>query len=599
MTKLPPIALIVFSNDLDSYLSNIETERKYIEEALEHYDDTNRLKVVTRSSVTVKELFRLFNRYKGRIVLFHFAGHASGQGLQLNDENLITETGLAEGLADLFRREVEEGRLEVVFLNGCFTSGQVESLEDAEIPSIIATNCAINDNKAIHFAQQFYRSLANSDNQQPFHYQNTIQSAFKTAVAYLKSKEKGIEVEEVKKGLKLRRKKTYDTPWLFFSKNLKYQLPNQPIQVRLPQSVMEDYSTDTVWTKSLQQALLHHNISVSDKPRTIIENYGWLIEVFLRNMLTPIGKQKTLQRLAFMVEAFQASLRYLCYIQITQLLRLENQPNHTLITRFLTMQSKDEVKFDYLYLLTVTTELLQEQDHPKMFVPEILALLEQINDSYSDLFYTVDYLKDIRLKLLNTAIPEDEQLENILEEYLTGLVYWLREISFIAKYRFISVKDIQLKYRMGDDKKFEHLYGELHGVYNTMDYDYKKQIIKDAFTYNHSVLLFNEKNIEMAMNNIHNQATYLSLSPLVIDKSVFDEGAEKQTPEIYYYTGGQPRQYDFAKYENELERSNAAAKSNKYIHVKRLNNKNPKLNELFEQMEKLFQTFKPKTARRR
>ena len=152
MMNLLPVALVVFSNDLDAHLSNIEIERKYIEEALEHYNDTNRLKVITRSSVTVNELFRLFNRYQGRIALFHFAGHASGHGLQLNDENFHIETGLAEGLADLFQREVEEGQLELVFLNGCSTQGQVESLEEAGIPSIIATNCAINDNKAIQFA---------------------------------------------------------------------------------------------------------------------------------------------------------------------------------------------------------------------------------------------------------------------------------------------------------------------------------------------------------------------------------------------------------------------------------------------------------------
>jgi len=62
MPQKPPIALIIFSNDLGNYLSNIETERKVIEEALEHYDDTNRLKVITRSSVSIEELFRLFNK---------------------------------------------------------------------------------------------------------------------------------------------------------------------------------------------------------------------------------------------------------------------------------------------------------------------------------------------------------------------------------------------------------------------------------------------------------------------------------------------------------------------------------------------------------
>ena len=91
MSQKTPIALIIFSNDLDNYLPNIETERKIIEEALEHYDDTNRLKVISRSSVSLTELFRLFNKYSNRIVLFHFAGHAGGNGLQFN-QNIVNTT---------------------------------------------------------------------------------------------------------------------------------------------------------------------------------------------------------------------------------------------------------------------------------------------------------------------------------------------------------------------------------------------------------------------------------------------------------------------------------------------------------------------------
>ena len=51
MPQNPPVALILFSNDLDNFLPNVEEERKMIEEALEAYNDTNRLKVITRSSV--------------------------------------------------------------------------------------------------------------------------------------------------------------------------------------------------------------------------------------------------------------------------------------------------------------------------------------------------------------------------------------------------------------------------------------------------------------------------------------------------------------------------------------------------------------------
>ena len=108
MNPAPPVALILFSNDLDRFLPNLERERKAIEEALEHFDVSNRLKVITRSSVSIEEIFRLFARYRGRIVLFHFAGHATGEGLQLTRNFADQQLGQASGLAELFRMEVEQ-----------------------------------------------------------------------------------------------------------------------------------------------------------------------------------------------------------------------------------------------------------------------------------------------------------------------------------------------------------------------------------------------------------------------------------------------------------------------------------------------------------
>lgn len=187
MPQAPPVALVLFSNDLDSFLPSVEQERKLIEEALETYNDTNRLKVIARSSVGVEEIFRLFNRYNGRIVLFHFAGHADGDGLQFNKDFSDTQTGNAGGLADLFRREVQDGILQLVFLNGCSTLPQLEGLQAAGVPSVIATHCPIEDSKALHLANQFYRTLAGADRDRPFDQPATIDQAFDRAIAYLKT----------------------------------------------------------------------------------------------------------------------------------------------------------------------------------------------------------------------------------------------------------------------------------------------------------------------------------------------------------------------------------------------------------------------------
>ncbi len=227
MQNKTPIALIVFSNDLDNYLSNIETEHKLIEEALEHYDYTNRLKVITRSSVSIEELFRLFNLYSGRIVLFHFSGHADGKGLQFNQQVTQTETGKAAGIADLIGREAN-AQLKFVFLNGCSIIVQVQRLKAVGVPNIIATHYPISDYKAVRFSRAFYRSWAKSDKlitafETPF---TTLQQAFDDALAYLKMSytihlQKTIrgstfEVEETEK----------NEPWELFATEPNWHLPN-------------------------------------------------------------------------------------------------------------------------------------------------------------------------------------------------------------------------------------------------------------------------------------------------------------------------------------------------------------------------------------
>lgn len=249
MPQIPPVALVLFSNDLDNFLPSVERERKMIEEALENYSDTNRLKVVARSSVSIPEIFRLFNRYQGRIALFHFAGHAEGDGLQLNKDFSDNETGRAEGLADLFRREVADGILQLVFLNGCSSLPQLDGLKAAGVPSVIATRCPIQDKKALHLAQQFYRTLAGADQTQPFDKPSTIRQAFDQAIAFIKTSVQ-VETKTQDRGIVL----DFDgeaelnaVPWTLYSENEAWTLSAEVAN--------ETKAFNEVLTRQLMEAL--------------------------------------------------------------------------------------------------------------------------------------------------------------------------------------------------------------------------------------------------------------------------------------------------------------------------------------------------------
>ena len=358
----------------------------------------------------------------------------------------------------------------------------------------------------------------------------------------------------------------------------------------LPQDLRENLiSGGNTWSKNLK-LVLQKFVAVDSKPDSIYQQYGWLIAEFLRKMETPVGRELTLRRLSFMAEAFQSSLRYLCFIQVSQILQQEQVCRHPLLTEFLEQPANGYLTFDYWNLLLVTTDLLRERES---FVPEITDTVDELSDTGSDLYGAAVFLQDYRTKLLDNAISTSESLPELLEQYLTALVYWLRYLAFLAKYRLVSIKDINLKYRLGTGKYFVHQYGELHGMYTADEnYEYPEYEVEDLFTYNQSVLLFRGSSVKDCLDHIEDESTFISLSPFVIDQSVFANKVT-QTPEIYYFTGYHQRQYHFAKYKNELVLGGPANKnSNIYLRIKATNLNQPKYDELFEQLEQVCKPFK-------
>ncbi len=343
------------------------------------------------------------------------------------------------------------------------------------------------------------------------------------------------------------------------------------------------------WIQSLRQELLKQEVSVSDQPLDIFQNYDWLIQTFLQKMGTAAGQGKNLRRLSFMAEAYQASLRYLCYIQMAQVLRMENKPTLGIVSDFIQMEGGQFLDFDYSSLLLTCTAVLGQNG----FIKEINKFVDEFSNTESDLYGTALYLTEQRRKLMANSITEDDKLPGLLDEYLTALVYWLRKVSFLANYRLISIKEINLNYRLGTAKNFVHLYGELHSIYNeggSSAGDYKAKSIKGSFTFSKSILLFRGNVVATCLNNIQDENAYLSLSPLVVDQSVYSE-KPTQTPEIFYYTGYEKtkRQYNYSQYKNELAFGGKGdILSNKSLGVLAQNNNQPRLDELFEELEEIF-----------
>lgn len=167
-----PVIFVAFANDRDDtvrYLRNLPEEARRLQQALEG-EAQQRCELVMRQNAMLKDILDVFQRakYRQRIAVFHYGGHANGFQLLLETAEGQPAGADAAGLAHFLAQQTG---LQLVFLNGCSTELQVAGLQAAHIPAVIATAQAIKDEVAMEFAARFYRGLASGATLQQAYYE--------------------------------------------------------------------------------------------------------------------------------------------------------------------------------------------------------------------------------------------------------------------------------------------------------------------------------------------------------------------------------------------------------------------------------------------
>ena len=157
-----PVIFLAFANDRDdniAYLRNLPDEARLLRDVLDVAAQQELCEVVVRSNSTAGDIFKVFQdpKYRNRVAIFHYGGHANGYQLLLESAEGCAAAADAGGLAAFF---AQQQGLRLVFLNGCSTQKQTQSLLDANIPAVISTSRSIEDQVAMDFAHLFYRGLA-------------------------------------------------------------------------------------------------------------------------------------------------------------------------------------------------------------------------------------------------------------------------------------------------------------------------------------------------------------------------------------------------------------------------------------------------------
>lgn len=166
----PSVVFLAFANDNSSYLPSLKEESEKVYNTLLPVEENQKSIVIRREeSAENNDIDFYLGRYKDRLAIFHYAGHADSTVLSFEDKH-----GNTEGLANLLGLQKH---LKLVFLNACSTKEQAYLYIKSGVKAVIATSLPVKDAHAKIFSEAFYNALANN---------HTIEEAYLTGIGVLK-----------------------------------------------------------------------------------------------------------------------------------------------------------------------------------------------------------------------------------------------------------------------------------------------------------------------------------------------------------------------------------------------------------------------------
>lgn len=527
-----PLLFFAYANDADDHLALLKEESRMLFRALEELDRKEYIKLYREESAQSKDIFDGFTRYKDRVAIFHYGGHANGTHLRLEEG-----ASDARGLAQLMG---EQENLKLVFLNGCSSKGQVQTLFDAGVKAVIATAVPIEDRKATEFAQQFYEALS---------HKRTIGQAFDIATAYLTTRygdsvdvryrDFVMDFTKILKG----EEATDEIPWGLYIREehreeiLNYKLPYyRPIGLpkdmiqyigksftanRFIMLVLDEmckYNPD-IYAQMVEQRG-EETVKKDSRhyPGLIIENFPWPIGSQIR--LLRLYDKPNIERLEHLLSTYIITSQVLYYILLSDLWEQSRLKESKTSWKALKRSKEEYTQMDFLAQIAPLYE--QVTAIGPTFVSEYELLVKALSEKENPLNKAHAYLEDLRAKILSD--PPSSDLDKLCQKTEQAVSLILRSASFLAGYRMLTVRNI-----MVDRPRFEKLSYELDmGPLNAaqgidlnlyQDAAFRR---KNSFADSYSIILVdNENKLEQSLN----------LSPFIIDKNTFVQMKKSETTE--------------------------------------------------------------------
>ncbi len=458
-----PIVFLAFANDQEAFLSNLEKERDTILKALHPLVELEKLEVYSLGASSVDDIFDTFTKFKDRIVIFHYGGHANSEALQLEDQ-LANASGLAKLIA-------QQKELQLVFLNGCSTRNQVQQLVELGVKAVIATHNPIEDDKALVFSEQFYESLAS---------EATLEDAFKVAVSRLEttnnSPEGGISQHRFLKGYKAKQE-IRENPWgLFLPENghsATWKIThvnralNERLSIALVQAMAETHNPlASRFLKSVAEREDWWAVEgdLDNAKRVIVKEFVGVLGTHLRKLMA-IGKEvpptsqtyiKYIEQCASLSTCALDLLNFVylsCLWDIMSKQSLELAPEYKQVLHHF-FQDPSASTQERLMLLQTCQNIFMQQglDFPLEELKNLDKDLEEESPFCQALLH-LEALAD-RSKTNDCNVFDSLEAERDL-----GII--LYRLAFLSNYRMVSMKNIGFSAIRNQDPRYVHYYAPL------------------------------------------------------------------------------------------------------------------------------------------
>ncbi|OJV22653.1 MAG: hypothetical protein BGO21_05720 [Dyadobacter sp. 50-39] len=566
----PPVILCAFANSSDAYLSQLEKEKEAISDALRERQGKGHLLLDTDPR-TVKKLRDRLLLYQPQVEIIHYAGHANGSQLLMEDATIY-----GAGLLESIRLQKN---LQLVFLNGCSTQEQVDQLLDAGVRAVIATSIDIGDDTATRFAEDFYQKLASG---------HSIDDAFRLATEIVTAKNNATlnTTEHQDRGIaRLIKAPNTGPAWgLYLNKNhlgaARHQLVDKSFyELHIKSQIDTKFNTsEDAILASLYNVLMTFSdelpmfedlekkygeqwdprkFDVREVKNAIINSLPSPIAEQVRKLLVTEDEPLASERLRFLINTYTVMADLLLFIMFSQLWDalvqeripvLEN-PLKERIGSFFQLGQQERQAYDVIPLIRAIHDKLKAHNVP-LFVNEMAHLADLMDERDGEFFAAYAHLTGIKSKYCDLAAMDDLDEADCRQDCLiteANLCIMFKELGFCARYKFATIKNIYINKKKNQPAVFQHKMVKLD--YVLVGFTDKMEDFEN-FTDSNSVVIYKIENKKLCAFNLY---------PFVIDMNAL---ISEKLSKIYFY-------YNYDK--------GASAATCTYNFIKNINEKKDRL----------------------